>query len=59
MVAVTAGTAVAIISYQRFGTSDVADSLVRYQVIDDKTVSVTISVTRSDQSRPVDYIAQV
>jgi Domain of unknown function (DUF4307) len=56
---VAAGTAVAVIGYQRLGTSDVAGSLAGYQVIDDETASVTISVTRSDPSRPVDCIVRV
>jgi hypothetical protein len=56
---VAAGLVVAVIGYQRLGTSDVAGSLAGYQVIDDETVSVTISVTRSDPSRPVDCIVRV
>ena len=56
---VAAGTVVAVIGYQRLGTSDVAGSLAGYQVIDDETASVTISVTRSDPSRPVDCIVRV
>jgi hypothetical protein len=56
---VAAGTAVAVIGYQRLGTSDVAGSLAGYQVIDNETASVTISVTRSDPSRPVDCIVRV
>ncbi len=54
-----AGIAVAIVGYQRLGTSDVSGSLAGYQVIDDETASVTISVTRSDPSRPVDCIVRV
>jgi hypothetical protein len=54
-----AGTAVAVIGYQRLGTSDVSGSLAGYQVIDNETASVTISVTRSDPSRPVDCIVRV
>jgi hypothetical protein len=56
---VAAGLVVAIIGYQRLGTSEVAGSLAGYQVIDDQTVSVTISVTRSNPSRPVDCIVRV
>jgi hypothetical protein len=56
---VAAGTAVAVIGYQRLATSDVAGSLAGYQVIDNETASVTISVTRSDPSRPVDCIVRV
>jgi hypothetical protein len=34
-------------------------AVIGYQVIDNETVSVTISVTRSDPSRPVDCIVRV
>ncbi|WP_445164382.1 DUF4307 domain-containing protein [Mycobacterium sp. Dal123C01] len=54
-----AGVAVATVGYQRLGTSDVSGSLAGYQVIDNETASVTISVTRSDPSRPVDCIVRV
>jgi hypothetical protein len=54
-----AGIAVATVGYQRLGTSDVSGSLAGYQVIDNETASVTISVTRSDPSRPVDCIVRV
>jgi hypothetical protein len=56
---VAAGGAVAVVGYQRLGTSDVTGSLAGYQVIDSETASVTISVTRSDPSRPVDCIVRV
>jgi hypothetical protein len=56
---VAAGAAVAIVGYQRLGTSDVTGSLAGYQVIDGETASITISVTRSDPSRPVDCIVRV
>ncbi|SPM41209.1 membrane protein [Mycobacterium numidiamassiliense] len=56
---VAAGMAVAVIGYQRLGTSDVSGSLAGYQVIDQETAAVTISVTRSDPSRPVDCIVRV
>jgi hypothetical protein len=56
---VAAGIVVAVVGYQRLGTSDVAGSLAGYQVIDNETASVTISVTRSDPSRPVDCIVRV
>jgi Domain of unknown function (DUF4307) len=54
-----AGLVVALVGYQRLGTSDVAGSLAGYRLIDDETASVTISVTRSDPSRPVDCIVRV
>ncbi len=59
VLAVAAGVVVAVIAYQRLGTSDVSGSLAGYHVIDDETASVTISVTRSDPSRPVDCIVRV
>ncbi|MEY8014917.1 DUF4307 domain-containing protein [Mycobacterium servetii] len=59
VLAVAAGVVVAVIGYQRLGTGDVSGSLAGYQVIDDETASVTISVTRSDPSRPVDCIVRV
>jgi Domain of unknown function (DUF4307) len=56
---VATGLVVAVVGYQRLGTSDVAGSLAGYRLIDDETASVTISVTRSDPSRPVDCIVRV
>lgn len=59
VLAVAAGLAVAFAGYQRLGTADVTGSLAGYRLIDDETASVTISVTRSDPSRPVDCIVRV
>lgn len=56
---VVAGLAIAVIGYHRFGTSDVKGTTAGYRVIDDQTASITISVTRSDPSRPVDCIMRV
>ncbi|MGO9925416.1 MAG: DUF4307 domain-containing protein [Mycobacterium sp.] len=56
---VAAGLAVAVIGYQRLSTSDVTGSLAGYRVVDNETASVTISVTRSEPSRPVDCIVRV
>ena len=56
---VAVGIVVAVIGYQRLGTGDVTGSLAGYQVVDNETASVTISVTRSDPSRPVDCIVRV
>jgi len=56
---VAAGIVVALVGYQRLGTSDVSGSLAGYQVIDDETASVTISVTRKEPARPVDCIVRV
>jgi uncharacterized protein DUF4307 len=59
VVVVAAGIIIALIGYQRLGRSDVEGTLAGYRLIDDQTVSVTISVTRSDPSRPVDCIVRV
>lgn len=56
---IAAGVVVAVVGYQRLGTSDVKGSLAGYRVIDDQTAAITISVTRSDPSRPVDCIVRV
>ncbi|MBO0864897.1 MAG: DUF4307 domain-containing protein [Mycobacterium sp.] len=56
---VVAGIIVAIVGYRRLGSSDVAGALASYRIVDDETVSVTITVTRSDPSRPVDCIVRV
>ena len=56
---VAAGTVIAVVGYQRLGTGEVAGSLAGYQVLDNETVSVTISVTRANPSRPVDCIVRV
>lgn len=56
---VAAGIVVAIVGYQRLGSSDVTGTLAGYRIIDDETVSVTITVTRSDPSRPADCIVRV
>ncbi|HTQ21627.1 DUF4307 domain-containing protein [Mycobacterium sp.] len=53
------GVVIAIIGYHRLGTSAVSGTLAGYQVIDNETASVTISVTRADPSRPVDCIVRV
>lgn len=47
-----AGFAVAVVAYQRLGRSDVTGTLAGYQLVDDETVQVTITVTREDPSRP-------
>jgi hypothetical protein len=56
---VVVGIVVAVVGYQRLGRSDVTGTLAGYQLLDQETVSVTISVTRSDPSRPVDCIVRV
>ncbi|CFJ96940.1 Conserved membrane protein of uncharacterised function [Mycobacterium tuberculosis] len=54
-----AGIVIAVIGYPRISTSAVTGSLVGYRLVDDETASVTISVTRSDPSRPVACIVRV
>lgn len=46
------GGVVAAVGYLRLGTSEVQGTLGGYRLIDDDTVSVTITVTRQDPSRP-------
>lgn len=47
------GIGIAVIASQRLGTGDVKGELGGYQLVDDETVQVTITVTRGDPSRPV------
>ena len=56
---VVAGVVVAVIGYQRLGRNDVEGTLAGYRLIDPHTVAVTISVRRSDPSRPVDCSVRV
>ncbi len=44
---VVAGVALALVAFNRLGTGDVKGELGGYQLIDDQTVSVTITVTRA------------
>jgi hypothetical protein len=48
-----AGVAIALVGFQRLGRGEVEGKLGGYQLVDDQTVSVTITVTRADPSRPV------
>lgn len=51
---VTAGLiATAVVAYLRFEGTEVEGKMAAYEVLDDETVSVTISVTRKDPSTPV------
>lgn len=45
--------AAAVVVYQRFEGTDVEGKMVAYEVLDNQTVSVTISVTRKNPSTPV------
>jgi hypothetical protein len=58
LLVVAAGVGIAVIGYRRLGNRDVTGTLVGYRLIDDETVSVTISVTRPDPSRPADCIVR-
>jgi hypothetical protein len=49
---VAVGVVIAVVGYQRFATSDVEGTMAGYRLIDDETVSVTITVHRDDPSRP-------
>jgi Domain of unknown function (DUF4307) len=50
---VAIGVGIAVIASQRLGTGEVKGELGGYQLVDDETVQVTITVTRDDPSRPV------
>jgi hypothetical protein len=47
------GIGIAVIASQRLGTGEVKGELGGYQLVDNETVQVTITVTRDDPSRPV------
>jgi hypothetical protein len=53
-----AGIAIAVIASARLGTGEVKGELGGYQLVDDQTVQVTITVTRDDPSRPVACIVR-
>ncbi|MDA4105995.1 DUF4307 domain-containing protein [Mycolicibacterium holsaticum] len=48
-----AGVGLAVIAFQRFASEDVKGEMGSFELIDDSSVSVTISVTRKDPSQPV------
>jgi Domain of unknown function (DUF4307) len=50
---IVVGIVIAVIASQRLGSGDVKGELGGYQLVDDETVQVTITVTRDDPSRPV------
>lgn len=47
------GVGIAVIASQRLGTGEVKGELGGYQLVDNETVRVTITVTRDDPSLPV------
>jgi len=53
------GILFAVVGYQRFEGTDVQGSIAAYQVVDNQTVSVTISVTRKNPAQPVHCIVRV
>ena len=53
VLAVAVGVAVAVIGYRRFEGNAVEGEMGAYEVLDNQTVSVTISVTRKDPMTPV------
>ena len=52
------GVAIAMIASQRLGTGEVKGELGGYQLVDEETVQVTITVTRDDPARPVACIVR-
>lgn len=50
---VVAGVGVALVGYQRFADVDVEGKTATFDVLDDHSVAITITVTRKDPSRPV------
>ena len=50
---VVAGVGVALVGYQRFVDVDVEGKTATFEVLDDHNVTITITVTRKDPSRPV------
>jgi hypothetical protein len=58
IVVLAVGVGIAVIASQRLGTGEVKGELGGYQLIDDQTVQVTITVTRDDPSRPVACIVR-
>jgi hypothetical protein len=48
-----AGIAIAVIASQRLGTGEVKGEVGGYQLVNDETVQVTVTVTRDNPSQPV------
>src|SRR5690348_15946658 len=53
-----AGVAIAVIGSQRLGTGPVKGELGGYQLVDEQTVQVTITVTRDDPAKAVSCIVR-
>jgi hypothetical protein len=58
VLAVAISVILAVVAYQRFSRVDVKGDINAYQVLDDQTVSVTISVTRTDPTKPASCIVR-
>lgn len=52
LVILAVAVAVALLGYQRLGTAAVQGTLSGYRIVDPETVSVTLTVTRTDPARP-------
>jgi hypothetical protein len=52
VLAIAVGVVVATVLYQRWGSNDVTGEMAGYRLIDNQTVEVTVTVTRSDPSQP-------
>ncbi|KUI14172.1 hypothetical protein AU193_09180 [Mycobacterium sp. GA-1285] len=52
LLALAVGVTVAVVAFGRFESEPVTGELGAYELVDDETVSVTISVTRRDPSQP-------
>ncbi|OBK78867.1 DUF4307 domain-containing protein [Mycobacterium sp. 1164985.4] len=52
LLALVVGVVIAVVAFDRFEGEPVKGELNAYELIDDQTVSVTISVTREDPSQP-------
>lgn len=50
---VAAGLGAAAVAYQRYERTDVEGKAAAFDVLDDRTLSITLSVTRADPARPV------
>ncbi len=50
---VLAGLGAATVAYQRYEANDVEGEAAAFTVLDDRTVSITISVTRKNPEQPV------
>lgn len=53
VMALAVGVTIAVVASVRLGAGEVTGELGGYDLVDDETVAVTVSVTREDPSRPV------